>query len=92
MRNPVDPVSSRIWSIVLQMLVPGWQTVTLTYGMLTLFPGPRSTEMATTLGSFTEAALIGKPTASAVLVVLLELLAPPPHPLSAPIKHQTRKK
>ena len=30
MRSPVDPVSSRTWSMVLQVLVPGLHTVTLT--------------------------------------------------------------
>ena len=77
--------------IVLQVLVPGLQTVTFTYGMLTLFPGPDSTEIAITLGSCRDAALIGKPTGPVPPVMLLEVLAPPPHPLSAAAKHQMRQ-
>ncbi|MGF6303737.1 hypothetical protein OKW42_007090 [Paraburkholderia sp. WC7.3d] len=50
MRRPFEPVSTWMSSIVAQLLVPAWQTVTLVVSMLRVMPGETPTVTGCTLG------------------------------------------
>ena len=72
MRSPLEPVSTSTLSMVAQVVVPGWHSFTLAYGILNVPPfaaaGPGPTVIATTFDT------------AAPLELLLEL----PLPLELP--------
>src|SRR5580693_3021155 len=75
MRSPLEPVSTSTLSMVAQVVVPGWHSFTLAYGILNVPPiaaaGPGPTVTVTTFG--TRAPL-------ELLELLPALLLPPPPP------------